>query len=201
MICCLLLWNLCIHKYNIIVNIVCNIHSLCAELAIVSCVTHVCLPGRNSLVNEVGFLGLTYYQKVVRTNETVALPLQKRNFNLYFEDLYRFQMGFAVIFFKAVDTVAKVYACTTWFTRPFFLVKRWGHYRTLWGWAWASVHVFSHSARSRISQTQAHFNYTHCFVCSNWHNRLELYYLPSSFSEVVSSISPAHTNITLFTTC
>ena len=73
----------------------------------------MCLPGRNSLVNEVGFLGLTYYQKVVRTNETVALPLQKRNFNLYFEDLYRFQMGFAVIFFKAVDTVAKVYACTT----------------------------------------------------------------------------------------
>ena len=85
----------------------------------------MCLPGRNSLVNEVGFLGLTYYQKVVRTNETVALPLQKRNFNLYFEDLYRFQMGFVVIFFNTVSWQKCVLGPLG--LQDHFSVKRWGH--------------------------------------------------------------------------
>ena len=74
---------------------------------VVSYPVRVCLPVRKSLVNKVEFLSWAYSPKVVRTNRSVC------------------EIG---NYYLALP-VTKVYAIprnSTWFTRPFLLVRGWG---------------------------------------------------------------------------
>ena len=91
---------------------------------LVSCPARVRLPARNGLVKEVEFKW-AYSPKVVRTNKLLSTSLTGViNLCTFSEQIWR-----KMIWTLLNDTVTKVCASprnSTWFTRPFLLMRGWG---------------------------------------------------------------------------